>query len=92
MTTNRVTEEPGEVKVSRPVLQGGGGWQRPSPTQPYCVSQALGMETPNSPTYLALYHIGREELKKNAQAIALGVQRILREVERASAQAAEVAA
>ncbi len=58
----------------------------------YCVSQALGMETPNSPTYLALYHIGREELKKNAQAIALGVQRILREVERASAQAAEVAA
>ncbi len=33
MTTNRVTEEPGEVKVSRPVLQGGGGWQRPSPTQ-----------------------------------------------------------
>jgi len=33
MTTNRVTEEPGEAKVSRPVLQGGGGWQRPSPTQ-----------------------------------------------------------
>jgi len=58
----------------------------------YCVSRALGMETPNSATYMALYHIGREELKKNAQAIALGVQRILREVERASESATDAAA
>jgi hypothetical protein len=40
MTTNRVTEEPGEAKVSRPVLQGGGGWQRPSPTQRYTLTPA----------------------------------------------------
>jgi len=58
----------------------------------YCCGQALGMETPNSPTYLALYHIGRDELRKNAQAIAVGVQKILREVERASEPAAEAAA
>jgi len=41
---------------------------------------------------LALYHIGRDELRKNAQAIAVGVQKILREVERASEPAAEAAA
>ncbi len=58
----------------------------------YCCAHALGMETPNSPTYLALYHIGREELRKNAQAIAIGVQKILRAVERASDPAAEAAA
>lgn len=58
----------------------------------YCCAQALGMETPNSPTYLALYHIGRDELRKNAQAIAVGVQKILRAVERASEPAAEAAA
>jgi len=58
----------------------------------YCCAQALGMETPNSPTYLALYHIGRDELRKNAQAIAVGVQKILRAVERASEPAAAAAA
>ncbi len=58
----------------------------------YCCAHALGMETPNSPTYLALYHIGREDLRKNAQAIAVGVQHILREVERASEPVAVVAA
>jgi len=49
------------------------------------------METPNSPTYMALYHIGRDKLRKNAQAIAVGVQAILREVERASEPAMETA-
>ncbi len=48
----------------------------------YCVSQALGMETPNSPTYLALFGVTQDVLKANAQAIHHGVQRILREVER----------
>jgi len=57
----------------------------------YCCARALGMETPNSPTYMALYHIGRDELRKNAQAIAVGVQTILREVERASEPAMETA-
>jgi len=50
----------------------------------YCVGQALGMETPNSPTYLALYGVTPDVLKANAQAIHHGVQRILREVERVS--------
>jgi hypothetical protein len=34
MTTNRVTEEPGEAKVSRPVLQGGGAGNGPRPPNP----------------------------------------------------------
>ncbi len=50
----------------------------------YCVGHALGMETPNSPTYMALYEVTPEVLKANAQAIHHGVQRILREVERVS--------
>lgn len=58
----------------------------------FCCGRALGLETPNSGVYLALYHVGREELRKNAQAIAVGVQTILRAVERASEQTQEVAA
>ena len=80
MTTNRVTEEPGEAKVSRPVLQGGGGWQRPSPTQPYCVCQALNVPCPNSPTYLALYRIDRAALAANLDAIRAGVAALMQEI------------
>lgn len=29
---NQGPEEPGDANVSRPVLEGGGGWQQPSPT------------------------------------------------------------
>jgi len=57
----------------------------------YCVSQALGIETPNSPTYMALYHVDRAVIKANAQAIAGGVKRILAEVERASEPADQAA-
>lgn len=80
MTTNRVTEEPGEVKVSRPVLQGGGGWQRPSPTQPYCVCAALNIPTPNSPTYLALYRVSRATFAANIAAIGAGVAALMDEI------------
>jgi len=80
MTTNRVTEEPGEVKISRPVLQGGGGWQRPSPTQPYCVCAALNVPTPNSPTYLALYKVSRATLAANLDAIRVGVATLMEEI------------
>jgi len=80
MTTNRVTEEPGEAKVSRPVLQGGGGWQRPSPTQPYGVCAALSIPTPNSPTYLALYRVSREVLASNLDAIRRGIAALMDEI------------
>ncbi len=80
MTTNRVTEEPGEVKISRPVLQGGGGWQRPSPTQPYCLCTALDIPTPNTPTYLALYKVSRPVLAANLDAIRAGVAVIMGEI------------
>ncbi len=80
MTTNRVTEEPGEAKVSRPVLQGGGGWQRPSPTQPYGVCTALSIPCPNSPTYLALYKVSRATLAANLTAIRAGVAALMDEL------------
>ncbi len=80
MTTNRVTEEPGEAKVSRPVLQGGGGWQRPSPTQPYCLCATLDVPTPNTPTYLALYKVSRATLAANLDAIRAGVAAIMGEI------------
>ena len=80
MTTNRVTEEPGEAKVSRPVLQGGGGWQRPSPTQPYGVCAALAIPCPNSPTYLALYKVSRATLAANLTAIRTGVAALMDEL------------
>ncbi len=80
MTTNRVTEEPGEVKISRPVLQGGGGWQRPSPTQPYCVCAALAIPTPNTPAYLALYKVSRATLAANLNAIRAGVAALMEEI------------
>jgi len=80
MTTNRVTEEPGEAKVSRPVLQGGGGWQRPSPTQPYGVCAALSIPTPNTPTYLALYKVSRATLAANLTVIRAGVAALMEEI------------
>ncbi len=50
----------------------------------YCVAEELGLPSPNSPTYLALYHVDKETLRANLHAIQRGVQRILREVERVS--------
>ncbi len=58
----------------------------------YVVSQALGLPTPNAPTYLALYRVTRNVIKANAEAIQVGVRTILSEVERASSQATEAAA
>jgi hypothetical protein len=38
---NHGPEEPGEANVSRPVLEGGGGWQQPSPTHQLAARQRV---------------------------------------------------
>jgi len=53
----------------------------------YCVLTALGVEVPNAPQYLALYSVSRDDLKRNAQAIHMGVKRILEAVEAVSQDA-----
>lgn len=58
----------------------------------YVVSQALGLPTPNAPTYLALYRVTRNVIKANADAIQVGVKKILSEVERVRSTATEAAA
>lgn len=58
----------------------------------YVVSQALGLPTPNAPTYLALYRVTRNVIKANAEAIQVGVKKILSAVERARSAATEEAA
>jgi hypothetical protein len=47
----------------------------------YCCCNALGIPTPNTPTYLALYRIDRAVIVANLEAIRSGVARILRDVE-----------
>lgn len=47
----------------------------------YCCCQALAIPTPNTPVYLALYHIDRAALAANLEAIRAGVARIMRELE-----------
>ncbi len=54
----------------------------------YCICTALGLASPNSPTYLALYGVSRETIQANADAIRACVHTILREVERATGQQA----
>ncbi len=58
----------------------------------YVVSQALGLPTPNAPTYLALYRVTRNVIKANTEAIQVGVKTILSQVERASTPATGEAA
>ena len=38
---NQGPEEPGEANVSRPVLEGGGGWQQPPPTHQLAVRRRV---------------------------------------------------
>ncbi len=52
----------------------------------YCVCQALGLESANSPVYLALYGVNRDAIAANAAAIAHCVRQIMREVEHVSRQ------
>jgi hypothetical protein len=47
----------------------------------YCCCQALGIPTPNTPTYLALYRIDRTMLIANLDAIRAGVARIMGDLE-----------
>ena len=47
----------------------------------YCCCQALGIPTPNSPSYLALYQVDRPQLIGNLEAIRAGVARIMGELE-----------
>jgi len=47
----------------------------------YCVCQALGVPTPNTPTYLALYKVSRSVLAANIDAIRAGVAALMREIE-----------
>ncbi len=49
----------------------------------YCLCQALGLPTPNTPSYLALYQVDRVVLMENLEAIRAGIACVLREVERA---------
>ncbi len=58
----------------------------------YVVSQALGLPTPNAPTYLALYRVTRNVIKANAEAIQVGVKTLLSAVERLGNAATETAA
>jgi len=46
----------------------------------YCVCQALGVPTPNTPTYLALYNVSRPVLAANLDAIRAGVVALLGEI------------
>ena len=48
----------------------------------YCCCRALGIPTPNFPSYLALYKIDRAQLIGNLEAIQAGVARILSDLER----------
>jgi hypothetical protein len=47
----------------------------------YCCCQALGIPTPNTPSYLALYRIDRATLIANLEAIRAGVARIMGDLE-----------
>ncbi len=49
----------------------------------YCLCLALGIPTPNTPSYLALYRIDKAILMANLEAIRGGVARVLREMDRA---------
>lgn len=48
----------------------------------YCLCAALGVPTPNTPSYLALYRVDRVILMANLEAIRDGVALVLREIER----------
>ncbi len=51
----------------------------------YCVAEALGLPSPNSPTYMALYRVDKVVISANAYAIQGGVKTILAQIERALA-------
>lgn len=48
----------------------------------YCACQTLGIPTPNTPNYLALYRIDRAQIIANLEAIRAGLARIMRDIER----------
>ena len=47
----------------------------------YCCCAALGIPSPNTPNYLALYKIDRAQLIGNLEAIRAGVARIMGDLE-----------
>ena len=48
----------------------------------YCACQALGIPTPNTPTYLAFHRIDRAQIVANLEAIRAGLARIMQDIER----------